>query len=79
MVETQGKGKSILELQQYLVHLVLKSSLGEESNRATLYIWAKNAEEAGQKAKELLKRGTILRFDDNAWDIEWVEVKNRKL
>jgi hypothetical protein len=68
-----------VELQKYLVHLVLRSNLDEERQRATLYIWAENAEEAERKAKELLKRGTILGFDDNAWDIEWVEVKKGKL
>lgn len=70
-----------MELQKYVVYLVLKSNLDEERQQATLYIWAwaDTAEEAEQKAKDLLTRETILGSDDKAWEIEWVEAKNGKL
>jgi hypothetical protein len=77
--ESQVREKSIVELQKYVIHLTLRSNLEEERQRATLCIWAADAEEAEQRAKELLKRGTILGFDANAWEIEWVEVKKGEL
>ena len=64
-----------MELQKYLVHLVLRANLAEERHRPTLHLRADTAEEAYWKAKELLKRGTILGFDDKAWEIARVEVK----
>jgi hypothetical protein len=68
-----------VDLQKYLVHLVLRSNPAEESNRPTFHIWAEDAEEAYQKAKDLLKRGTIPGFDYKAWDIARIEVKKGKL
>jgi hypothetical protein len=68
-----------VELQKYVIHLTLRANLDEERQRAMLYIWAENAEEAEQKAKELLKRGAILGFDDNAWEIARIKVKHRTL
>jgi hypothetical protein len=64
-----------VELQKYIIHLMLSSNLDEERQRARLYIWAETTEEAGQKTNNLLTRGAIIGFDNNAWDIEWVEVK----
>ena len=68
-----------MKLQQYLVHLVLRSNLAEESNRPTLYIRAEDAEEAYQRAKDLLKRGMVLGLDHKAWAIARIEVKKGEL